>query len=295
MEPIWDWGNQLIFAIQTIHTPFLDAFFNGITLLGETEFYLLLFPLIIWTLDKSTGLKLAYLVMMSITCNTWAKFLINHPRPYAWPSPHTSPILKLNPRAAGPGIPSGHTQTSLVLWFYLAWTLKRRWFWWLAAVLFGLVSFSRLYLGVHFPTDLLGGAALGFILLWGFIRFEPALTAALAARPRKLLVALALLVPGLAAAVFPHPDIVAAMSTTAGFSLGAIFDSAALHYRPAGSIGRRLFHFVVGLALLLIIFEGLASLAPPGVWHLPMRVIRYIAAGFWVTGGAPWLFIRLRR
>ena len=92
-----------------------------------------------------------------------------------------------------------------------------------------------------------------------------------------------------------HPDTVAIMSTWSGFSLGVIFDQHKIGYRVTGAIVQRLTRYVVGLMLLLIIFEGLAILLPhpENVWHLPVNILRYAEAGFWISAGAPWLFQRL--
>ncbi len=292
MEPIWDWGNDVIVSIQAVHNPVLDSLFNVITFLGEAEFFLLIFPLITWSIDKSVGVRLVYLVTISIAVNTWAKLIINHPRPFEWPTVDSSPVLKLNHKASGPGIPSGHTQTSLVLWFYLAYKFNRTWLWWVAAILFILVSFSRIYLGVHFPTDLLGGAILGLSILLLFIRFEPGITAILKRQSAVFLISLSVVIPLIIMFLHLHPDTVAIMSTLSGFSLGVIFDQQKVGFEATGSIAQRLGRYVLGLIVLLIIFEGSGILVPNvnNVWRLPMEILRYAAAGFWISGGAPWLF-----
>ncbi|MBN1220277.1 MAG: phosphatase PAP2 family protein [Anaerolineae bacterium] len=295
MESIWEWGNNLIVSIQAVHNPILDGFFNMITFLGEAEFFLLIFPFIIWTIDKSVGRRLAYLILISIAVNTWAKLLIGHPRPFEWPSETTSPILKLNNRATGPGIPSGHTQSSLTLWFYLAYHFQRFWVWILAVAIFILVSFSRVYLGVHFPTDLLGGAILGLLILMLFIKYENTLTGKLSALPVSSQIGLATALPLLIILVHPHPDTVAVFGVLSGLSLGIIFDDRSIGFEVAGSVTRRALRLGVGLLTLIAIYFGLKFILPSSqsIFHLPLEIVHYAIAGFWASGGAPWLFKRM--
>ncbi len=85
--------------------------------------------------------------------------------------------LQATPRS-GEGFPSGHTMTATVLWGALAlwgraWTANRRWS--MAAVLIGLVGFSRLALGVHYLVDVLASVAFGMAYLyvmWSFVRAD---------------------------------------------------------------------------------------------------------------------------
>ena len=69
------------------------------------------------------------------------------------------------PTRGGPGFPSGHVQGTVTVWGYLALAFARRWLTWLAAALIVLMCISRLYLGLHFPADVLGGLVLGLVLV----------------------------------------------------------------------------------------------------------------------------------
>jgi membrane-associated phospholipid phosphatase len=64
------------------------------------------------------------------------------------------------------GFPSGHASGAIAMWGGLAVIFRKRWLSWLALFLVALVAFSRLYLGVHFLADILGGLFLGGLVLF---------------------------------------------------------------------------------------------------------------------------------
>src|SRR6185436_699755 len=88
------------------------------------------------------------------------------------------------------GFPSGHAQNAATAWIATAFYFKKRWIWTTAILLISLVGLSRVYLGVHFPTDVLGGWVIGalFACLWLLMesRFGPNWQSQ--AIPRKLFV-----------------------------------------------------------------------------------------------------------
>ncbi|MFC1760215.1 phosphatase PAP2 family protein, partial [Candidatus Neomarinimicrobiota bacterium] len=61
----------------------------------------------------------------------------------------------------GFSFPSGHAQGSTTLWLMLALLIRKKWINYLTAIMIILVSLSRLYLGVHYPIDILGGVLIG--------------------------------------------------------------------------------------------------------------------------------------
>jgi membrane-associated phospholipid phosphatase len=65
------------------------------------------------------------------------------------------------------GFPSGHTSSAIAMWGGLAVVFRKRALAWLAPFMVALVAFTRLYLGVHFLSDILGGAVLGGLVLFG--------------------------------------------------------------------------------------------------------------------------------
>lgn len=135
-------------------SPELTQIFTAFSVLGYTEFFLVMLPLGFWLWDKALFTRLAILIGLVGLSNAFLKDLFQDPRPAL--------ALALDGRVGESfGVPSGHAQVATAMWLWLAYELKRPWAW-IAAIVIALgVSFSRIYLGVHDVEDVLGGILLG--------------------------------------------------------------------------------------------------------------------------------------
>ncbi|HIE39110.1 MAG TPA: phosphatase PAP2 family protein, partial [Anaerolineae bacterium] len=168
MEGILDWGVEVILWCQRF-SPALDLPFRLFTFMGEETFFLLLLPILYWCLDRRTGARLTVLFLFSAYINAVAKVVAGQPRPLDYAPNRVRPLWD----TGGYGLPSGHTQSAVVVWGYLASQLRRAWLWVVAGLLMVFIPLSRVYLGVHFPTDLLCGYILGAVLLLLYLWLEP--------------------------------------------------------------------------------------------------------------------------
>ncbi len=296
MQEIWRWGADLILATQAVHNMALDVFFNIITLLGSEVFYLLLLPLLYWCVDKRLAQRLAYLFLFSAYINTALKSLFRHPRPFQY-DPR---VLKLSiepAEALGYGLPSGHSQAAVTVWGYLVTQARRQWVRVLAVALMILIPFSRIYLGVHFPTDVLAGLLIGAIWLGLFLLIEPRLERWLARRSAGVQIGLAVIVPILLLALHSsNKDTVAAMATLIGVGVGIVIEGRTLRFSAKGPVWQRALRFLMGMLGILALRGGLALVFPGGGQNLYtlLRAICYTAIGLWVALIAPWVFQQLR-
>lgn len=144
--------------IQTWHTPVLDRIFVFITSLGNVGWFFIVvgIALLVPKSTRKTGLQiLLALLFSSIFCNLILKDLVARDRP-SWLMPQIELLIK-NPKDFS--FPSGHTSASFAFALSILCYHKR---WGTAAlVLAVLIAFSRMYLFVHFPTDILGGIITG--------------------------------------------------------------------------------------------------------------------------------------
>ena len=147
MESLLDWGIEVVLWSQQF-SPALDLPFKILTSLGDKEFFMLLMPLIYWCIDRQAGARLFILLLFSAYLNEVAKLLADQPRPFHY----DSRIMKIVDADSG-GFPSGHTQSAVVVWGYLACRFQKKSLWLLAGFPVLAVPLSRIYLGAHFPTE----------------------------------------------------------------------------------------------------------------------------------------------
>ena len=147
--------------VQTLHTPFLDKIMVFITKLGDVGIIWIMLSLVLLLMPKtrkSGVVMVAALIVDALLCNMVLKNLVARIRPYDVNTEIQLLIAKLHDYS----FPSGHTAASFasVTALYLAGEKR---LWKPALVLACLLAISRLYLYVHYPTDVLGGILFGVV------------------------------------------------------------------------------------------------------------------------------------
>jgi len=309
----------LIQALQ-VHASWLEAPMLFFSFLGDAEFYLLVIAILYWCWDTRLGLRLALLMGITGGLNQALKVAFHLPRPY-WVSPEVK-ALGSNPSF---GLPSAHAQGSAALWGLIAADARSRWIWAFTSGMIVLIGISRVFLGVHFPTDVLAGWALGAAVLLGFLVLEEPVGRRIAALPLsgQVLAAfagsLALAVASFAAlatlgdwevpaswaagalersgeAIHPLDllDAVTASGLFFGFAAGAAADRQPGSMCATGKGSVRLFRYAFGIAVTGAIWYGLGFFAPqdavPAAYLF--QYLRAAVAGAWVSFGAPAFFAR---
>jgi undecaprenyl-diphosphatase len=152
----------LDFIRNNISNPILDIVMPIITYIGTGGILWIAIALAMMISKKyrKTGFKLALaLILELLVCNILLKNVVARTRPF---DINTS-IDIIIPKPTDFSFPSGHTTASFATAVVLMLSEKKR-IWIPTLVLAVLIAFSRLYLYVHFPTDVLGGIILGTVL-----------------------------------------------------------------------------------------------------------------------------------
>lgn len=154
---------QLLYALESIRVPWLDAVMSAITHLGEEAVFMVAALLAFWCISKRHGYYLLAVGFAGTVLNQFLKLLFRIPRPWVLDSDFTI-VESARAEATGYSFPSGHTQNAVGTFGGMALFTRRRWVRVAAIAAAVLVPFSRMYLGVHTPLDV-GVAAITAVIL----------------------------------------------------------------------------------------------------------------------------------
>lgn len=152
---------QILNWIQELHTPLGDMFWPALTKLGNAGMIWILLAVVLLLIPgtRRSGLILAAALLVDmILCNGLLKPLIARIRPYEV----NTAVTLLVAKPTDFSFPSGHTAAAFTSAAALFFAGEKR-LWKAAFVLAVLLAFSRLYLYVHYPTDVMGGMIIGII------------------------------------------------------------------------------------------------------------------------------------
>jgi membrane-associated phospholipid phosphatase len=296
----------------------LATIMRGITFLGNTEFYLLVMPLLYWCLDTALGIRIGIILLVSGGLNSILKFGFQSPRPY-WVSSEVDALT----HEISFGFPSGHSQNGASIWGLFAASINKAWLKAVAVSLIILIGLSRIILGVHFTHDVLGGWLAGLILLGLFIWLEDPISSWFKRNPVSLQI-LALLIAtsifivpalllvnplqppalpslwieqgGAEISPYSYDGLLTTAGSFMGLGLGVILLNQIGKFDARAAVWKLIVRYLIGLAGVLFLYLGLDSLFPEGISAVAytLRFVRYALIGFWISYGAPQVFIWLK-
>ena len=157
---------SFLYFLENLRTSFLDGLFLILTMLGEETVFLVIALVFVWCVNKREGFYILISGLLGTLINQTLKLICKVPRPWI-KDPAFKPTAGSIEEATGYSFPSGHTQNATTTFGTIArFNNKRISVVSLCAAAIVLVGFSRMYLGVHTPADVLTSLGIGIALVF---------------------------------------------------------------------------------------------------------------------------------
>lgn len=294
------WEIDLIAWLQTVSGSFIDGLMSVLSMFGEEYIMVAVLGFIFWSLDKKAGEFLGLNMLAGNVFNPMIKNIANRRRPYFDHSEIECRKLidsgadKYDIAAQGFSFPSGHSTASASLYPSLAVTWRKKWLLAIAIAIPFLVGISRVFLGVHYPTDVLAGWALGLGLV--FLNYY-----LLKVVKNKYYIYLGYIAIGAAGLFYCQTnDYFTSYGMLIGFTAGLYFDEKITKFENTRVWWRMILRVIIGAGLYLGLNEviklpmklimGSEWLEIVSAGNFAFRTIRYAVILFLLIGIYPFLF-----
>lgn len=285
IQGLFDWGYG-----------FFDFFFTFITAFGEELVLFIVLPIFYWAINKEMAQIGAVAGFATMTLNGMIKDICEVERPIGTEGIRFVEVENffvdtVHLKEGSYSFPSGHSQTSSVMMFSIASYYNKKKLWIAATILVLLVMLSRLYLGVHWPLDVLVGGALGAI---SAILFYKLLIKKNEDTRIKIYFIVACVC--LIALIFAEKsDTYKSIGASFGFALGALVERKYVNFDPKeGTLLRKILRCLLGLVIVGGLKIGLKPLFGLIGDAFILDFLRYMILVFVAIAIYPMLFKKIR-
>lgn len=274
---------EVIKFLQSFSSDFLDMFMIFITHFGSLYVLMFFICIIYWCYNKEIGYKMAIVVSCSFVLNSLLKGFVQSPRPIGYDGVFS--IAEFT--ATGYSFPSGHAQNITTFGVSLFIFTRNKLMFVLNSILVILVSISRMYLGLHWPTDIFGGIVMALII--SIVLNE--VLVKLDDFKTNILIGILILVFTIGFTFIRidkmGQDYLKSIGLFAGIYLGHLFEIRYVNFSPLASNIDNFMKLIIGIFstnLILVLFSYLFSDI------ILTFIIKYFIIGFWIIGFVPLIF-----
>ncbi len=297
-------------------TDILNQFFLYVTALAQELVVIGIVCWLYWCKNKRLGRTLGFSFFASSLFVQGLKITFRIPRPWIL-EPDFEPVAEAVPQATGFSFPSGHTQSITSLFGTLGFYFKKRSLRIASYLLIFLVGFSRMYLGVHTPKDVLAAFFLSLVISAFCYHFTyerlffPKKELTVSSKGRSvfsgspfltafLLILLSLLIAAYGIVLYQKElldldyarDCLKVSGAGLAFGFGYYMEETLLKFEIPTEISRKLLRFAAGLLTTILLLKGLKPLIGES---LIASFVRYFIAVLWVVFLYPLVFTRFHR
>lgn len=155
---------ELLYLLEKIRIPVVNEFMLAITTFGEEMAFLVIALVLFWCVDKYLGYYTLSVGFVGTVINQFLKLWFRIPRPWVLDKDFTI-LEQAREAAAGYSFPSGHTQSAVGTFGSIAYVTKNKTIRICSVVIATLVAFSRMYIGVHTPADVVVSIGIAVLLI----------------------------------------------------------------------------------------------------------------------------------
>ena len=291
----FEWEVALMEFIQAHLGSFGVKLANIFSMFGEEMFLVLILGFVYWCWDKKVGRIIGLNIVMGVTYNPLVKNIALRRRPYM----DNESILCLRPvdssasiydiKAQGYSFPSGHSTNSTIAFGSIAYFFKNKAVRIICIIMPILVGVSRFCVGVHYPTDVICGWAMGacivFLMPWLLKKF-----------PKKKLYPVIFIISCVGWFFCKTNDYYTGLGMMGGFFIADIFEEKFVHFENTRSVISSVIRVVVGAALFVGLNAVLKMPFPSEILEAEnalaylIRTVRYAIVIFVEVGVYPMCF-----
>lgn len=275
-----------LYLLEKIRMPGLNELMLAVTRLGEETAFLVAALIVFWCVDKKKGYYFMAVGFLGTMLNQMVKLACRVPRPWVL-DPDFQILEQAREAATGYSFPSGHTTSAVGTFGCLAASTQKKWWRNLCILLAVLVGFSRMYVGVHTPSDVLVGTGMACVLV-GLLK-KPALEGSRNQMKAVIAVMIAVAVVFLCYVSFWNfpadmdahnlesgmKNAYTMMGCLTGVAIVYLVDVKYLNFPVKAVWWVQIIKITVGLLLVLAVKEGLRAPLELILPVYPARAVRY--------------------
>ncbi|MCC3869565.1 phosphatase PAP2 family protein [Terrisporobacter mayombei] len=295
---------DILMYLQSIRNELLTGVFTFFTVCTEVPVITVLTGIIYWCINKKAGQRTLFALCGSLNINAGVKNFVKMPRPIG-----TKGLESLRiETATGYSFPSGHTQTATTFWTSTMYLFRKSWIYIIGILMILGAGISRLYLGVHWPMDVIVAWGFGIVLSVLFIKLFDYIDDS---KNYYILVGL-MLIFGICTYFIGGEDLYKMFGLFTGFALGYMVEDTFINFSTESEtrrknifakkssknegLGKKILRFIVGIISLLAVYLLLNYVQDNLIVNKAEEIIniikylKYTIVVFWGVAGAPALF-----